>query len=299
MNRPLLSITFVTMNRSKQLENAINSCLMCNLPSETEFVIVDNASTDNTEEIIKKINSKSDYAFKYYKLERNIGAGKGRNMCFEKSKGYYIYGCDDDAEIDYKTNTNFFMDAIKIFEENKKIATLATQIFDIAWNANRQHINGPKIGNDLYICKMFSGGSHFLRKDFFNYPPYLNNSYGYEELPPSLLVIDNGGINAFCPNLLAIHKPRVNKWDFNKKINKKYLIIECAAPYAIKKMMYPIFSRPFVYIAHLIRCKRYLDKKDIHEEKILVNEMINKYSLDRIKNMSLIKLFYYFGFSIF
>lgn len=54
MNRPLLSITFVTMNRSKQLENAINSCLMCNLPSETEFVIVDNASTDNTEEIIKK-----------------------------------------------------------------------------------------------------------------------------------------------------------------------------------------------------------------------------------------------------
>ena len=54
-----------------------------------------------------------------------------------------------------------------------------------------------------------------------------------------------------------------------------------------------------MYIAHLIRCKRYLDKKDIHEGKILVNEMINKYSLDRIKNMSLIKLFYYFGFSIF
>ena len=41
-----LTIALVTMNREKQLIKALNSCLSCELPDETEFVIVDNCSTD-------------------------------------------------------------------------------------------------------------------------------------------------------------------------------------------------------------------------------------------------------------
>ena len=41
-----LSIALVTMNREEQLINAINSCLLCELPVETEFVIIYNCSED-------------------------------------------------------------------------------------------------------------------------------------------------------------------------------------------------------------------------------------------------------------
>ena len=44
------------MNREEQLVNAINSCLSCELPEGTEFVIVDNCSEDNTEKAIKDIH---------------------------------------------------------------------------------------------------------------------------------------------------------------------------------------------------------------------------------------------------
>lgn len=49
-----LSIALVTMDREEQLINAINSCLSCELPAKTEFVIIDNCSKDNTEKVVKE-----------------------------------------------------------------------------------------------------------------------------------------------------------------------------------------------------------------------------------------------------
>ena len=47
-----LSIALVTMNREKQLIEALQSCIASTLPKDTQFVIIDNASTDGTESVI-------------------------------------------------------------------------------------------------------------------------------------------------------------------------------------------------------------------------------------------------------
>ena len=70
------------MNREEQLVNAINSCLSCELPEGTEFVIVDNCSEDNTEKAIKDIFTYCRYTYVYEKQSINIGAGAGRNRYF-------------------------------------------------------------------------------------------------------------------------------------------------------------------------------------------------------------------------
>lgn len=49
------------------------------------------------------------------------------------------------------------------------------------------------------------------------------------------MAMDAGVINAFCPDLIAIHKPAVNKWVRASDKNMEYLIIECGVPYAIKR----------------------------------------------------------------
>lgn len=90
----------------------------------------------------------------------------GRTLCFEKSTGEYIYGMDDDAVVDFENDPDFFVKAIEILDGHQNIATLATQIYDTAWQANRQAICGKEIYLGVYRCKMFCGGSHFLRKSF-------------------------------------------------------------------------------------------------------------------------------------
>lgn len=298
-----LTIAVVTMNRAMQLKEALESCLACVLPFETEFVIIDNASSDNTEEVVKEIFEKASYRVYYEKLPENIGAGAGRNYAFSKATGEFVYALDDDAVIDTSKNNRFFADALEILEENTDIVTLATQIFDTAWNDYRQKVSEKnKIKEGLYLCKMFCGGSHFLRKPFFDSPPYFDNKYGYEELPPSLMAFDAKKLNALAYNLLAIHKPMVNKWDRSDEKNHALLINECAVPYAIKKMMYPAVFMPLLWLAYCMRVRKHLSDLPHGKKKsdILVRETVKKNRISKkIRVSTVIRMYQDFGISIF
>ncbi len=208
---------------------------------------------------------------------------------------------DDDAVIDFGHDPDFFVKAIAILDKHPDIATLATQIYDTAWQANRQAICGKEIYPGVYKCKMFCGGSHFLRKALFDASPYLSNKYGYEELPPSLMAMDARRINAFCPDLIAIHKPAINKWDRKNDKNLKYLIIECGVPYAIKRTMYPIACTPFIWLAYKKRCKKYLPQtKRIKSQlsDIVADTMQICNRMKRIKIRTFVKMLVDFGVSI-
>lgn len=114
---PLISIIMPTCNRLEMLKEAINSILFQNYPNY-EIIIVDDFSTDNTENIIRK-----DYAensnVKYYKNSCNMGAGFSRKFGYGKARGEYIVFFDDD---DYYIDNNFFKKAIYYFENNKDIS---------------------------------------------------------------------------------------------------------------------------------------------------------------------------------
>lgn len=297
-----LTIAVITMNRADQLKEALESCLACRLPEKTEFVIIDNASTDHTQQVVAQVMEGCGYPYYYEKLPKNIGAGAGRNAYFSKAKGEFVYGMDDDAVIAAEQNPDFFIKAIDIMERNPKIGALATQVFDTAWNCNRQTVDGLQISTGVYKCKTFCGGSHFLRKGAFEKPPYFPNTYGYEELPPSLLVMDAGLLNVFVPELLVIHKPKVNKWDWTDEKNHALLANECAVPYAIKKMMYPGVFQPLVFLAYTARVHKYLGKYPQAAKKCrqLVGETMEKYKLDqRIKVKTVVKMCKDFGLAIF
>lgn len=281
-----LTIGLVTMNRERQVVEAIQSCLNSHLPNETEFVVIDNASTDNTEEAVEYILSNSGYTYYYEKLPENIGCGRGRNYAFSKSCGEYYYSLDDDAVIDAQC-VDFFTYAIDILEKNKEIVTLTTQIYDTAWKSNRLNETSVKLSDDLYECKMFCGGSHFLRRSFFTSAPYFSNNYGYEELLPSLYVADAGYKNVFCNSIRIIHMPSVDKWDHSDKNNHTLLINECVLQYAIKKSVYPKVIVPILYMAYLARCNRYI--KQIPNWKEKAND-IYKQTEDSIKRLRRIHL---------
>lgn len=298
----VLSIAVITMNREKQLYEALDSCTRCELPSDTQFVVIDNASADCTESTVKAFFKDKPYSFYYEKMSQNLGVGGGRNYAYGKALGKYVYFLDDDAVIDVLNNSNFFMKAIRILEDNPSIATLTTQIYDRCWKSNRVEITGKMLTSGIYICKTFCGGSHFLRKLFFDKNPYLPNNYGFEELLPSLKVFNEGYYNAFAPELLVFHCPQINKWNYDKSANYSIIINECAIPFAIKLMMYPKTSRFFLKLAYWKRCNLYLKQIADGKEKAdaMVVEIQNKYPIEyRISLKTLWFLFQNFKFSIF
>ena len=273
-----LSICVITMNRASQLKEALESCLACKLPSETEFIVIDNASTDDTEQTVHAVLGECGYSYYYEKLAENLGVGGGRNYAYSKACGEYAYMLDDDAVIDFENNPSFFVSAINMLDKHNDIVTLTTQIYDTVWKKNRVNIGGTIISDGLYKCLMFCGGSHFLRRTFYVAPPYLPNKYGYEEIPPSLRAFDAGKLNAFCPNLLIIHKPAVNKWNWNDEKNINLLVNGLALPYAIKKMMYPAVFLPILVLANKRRIAKYMS--GIPDAKASVRETVKNFSRD-------------------
>lgn len=248
-----LSIIVLTMNRADQLVNAIKSCFNCKLPVKTEFVIVDNASTDNTEETIQELFSKQGFPYKYIKEEENRGVGGGRNIGFENAEGEYCYFLDDDAIIAPECHKTFFILPIEHFENDKRISSITTRIYDEALECDRNVIYGKDRDTELPTIFMYLGGSHFLRSAHFEKPLYIDIKYGCEELIPSIYSIDKGLFNCYIASVRIIHQPKVNKW--KSKTDSLYNIacMSDANVYASKRLIYPLLLQPLLCIAFIIR----------------------------------------------
>lgn len=88
----LVSVVVPTYNRAHLIERCLHSILNQTY-SDLEIIVVDDCSTDNTQEIVNAI---SDSRIKYYRLEHNSGACAARNFGIDKSQGEYIAFQDSD-----------------------------------------------------------------------------------------------------------------------------------------------------------------------------------------------------------
>ncbi|GGH84227.1 glycosyltransferase involved in cell wall biosynthesis [Pullulanibacillus pueri] len=107
---PLISIVVPTFNRGRNISITINSILNQSY-KHFELIIVDDASTDDTESIVKNI---TDKRIKYIKLKENTKGTKPRNIGISLSKGEFITFLDsDDQWIPYKLEKqlNFILDS--------------------------------------------------------------------------------------------------------------------------------------------------------------------------------------------
>ncbi len=96
MKSPLVTVVISTYNRAHLLKRAINSVLRQTF-TDFELIIVNNASTDNTEEIINIFKAK-DNRIEYIAHDKNMGGPAARNAEIKVAKGMYIALLDDDDE---------------------------------------------------------------------------------------------------------------------------------------------------------------------------------------------------------
>lgn len=92
MDNCLISVILPTFNRGYIIGKAIQSVLEQTI-SNWELIIVDDASTDNTEDIVKSFN---DSRIIFAKNERNMGANFARNRGCTIAKGEFFAFLDSD-----------------------------------------------------------------------------------------------------------------------------------------------------------------------------------------------------------
>ena len=97
MNNPGVSAIITTHNRKKLVRKAIISCLRQSY-SNIECIVVDDASTDNTEEYLKKYIDKGKIKYYYIPEYESRGGNYARNYGIRVSSGDYLAFLDDDDE---------------------------------------------------------------------------------------------------------------------------------------------------------------------------------------------------------
>lgn len=98
MQETLLSIAIPTFNRASLLDKCLDSILTQisdDFKNHIELIVSDNASTDNTYDVIKKYNNKR-VVINYFKNSENIGPDRNIANCFFKSNSKYLWIFSDD-----------------------------------------------------------------------------------------------------------------------------------------------------------------------------------------------------------
>jgi glycosyltransferase involved in cell wall biosynthesis len=108
---PFISIVVPTYNRAHLIVDTINSLLQQDYP-DYEVLVVDDGSTDNTQEIVTSIQNKR---LKYFKKE-NAERAAARNYGAQRAKGDYVNFFDSDDI----AHPNHLTEAARVISKHKK-----------------------------------------------------------------------------------------------------------------------------------------------------------------------------------
>ncbi|ENN95554.1 glycosyl transferase family protein, partial [Methanocaldococcus villosus KIN24-T80] len=166
---PLLSICIPTYNRARYLKDALDSIIKQineNNKDKVEICISDNASEDNTEELIKEYQKKSPIPIIYHRNKKNMGADYNYLKVVEIANGEYCWllGSDDIIE-DGGIDT-----VLSEIEKNKDVDIFTFDRYIYSKNLNNKHtkeVDEPKtrklgkdyIFNNKIECLKYSSGN--------------------------------------------------------------------------------------------------------------------------------------------
>ncbi len=155
---PYFSITIPTYNRAVFIRKTIESLLAQTFQS-FEIIVVDDGSTDNTEDVVKSIPSDK---IRYYKKE-NAERAAARNFGVKRANGQYISFLDSD-DIVYSNHlevANTFL----LTNKNVDIFHLGYDIKDVHGRLLREVRNIKSINSQILSGNILSCNGIFARKD--------------------------------------------------------------------------------------------------------------------------------------
>lgn len=160
---PLVSVNILTYNRKSELRNTLNKVYEQDYKN-IEVIVVDNASSDGTEEMLK--NEFPQVAV--IRLDKNIGA-PGYNYGFERASGEYILILDDDS---YPLE-GAIKKGLETISEDEKTGIIAFNVFNTRYKVTEtksfEKFPFSFIGCGALIKKSLLDTIGYYSKDYFLY----------------------------------------------------------------------------------------------------------------------------------
>jgi len=164
-DQPLVSIIIPTYNRAHLIGETLDSVL-AQTYDNWECIIVDDGSSDNTDEVIGEY-TKKDTRFKYYhRPEEHLPGGNGaRNYGFKMSEGEYVNWLDSDDLF----SENKIEEQVKLINEAKPdVVTCKWGLFDG---------NTINIFENLKVYKNYNNCLFFYKDLFKELGYFASHSY--------------------------------------------------------------------------------------------------------------------------
>lgn len=265
MSIPVVSIIIPTFNYGRYISDAIESALKQTYP-DIEVIVVDDGSTDNTQQIVKS------YPVKYY-YQKNQGKAAALNKGVKLSKGDFFLCLDADDKI----SSEYVSKAVAIMIKNPMVGfvVVGSRVWDE--EAGIEDIWIPhKIFSKYGLIGGWEGnvGPSLIRRKAFD-----SLDMGYDtrlpfhwDLEICFRLLQKGWKMAVIPEPLhwyRLHKGSVNS-EFRKdrmlleKLVEAYMIEECPWIRLYKNfyMLYQItLSRALALILHPVAYFRGIRRK--------------------------------------
>lgn len=144
-----LTIFTPTYNRAHTLPRVFESLEMQTLKN-FEWLIIDDGSTDNTEEVVNSFYSKASFPIRYVKQE-NAGKQAAWNKAVGLANGRYFCGLDSDDALYSKNNVNEIFDRYINLLQDSEVAGLRF----LAFSNIQNDFHGKQLSDDVIICSWF------------------------------------------------------------------------------------------------------------------------------------------------
>ena len=197
MNSVEVSILSISYNHAAFIGRALDSFLQQKTDFSYEIVIADDASTDNTQEIIKEYYNKYPEIIRPVLRKTNLGANNNWLDAFKLCRGKYIAFCEGD---DYWTDINKLQLQVNFLNKNSNFSLC----FHNAIILDEKDPEFKKIFNDdqqksiTTITDVINGwyissASMVFRREFLKIPSWFTNIYNGDYLL-QLILADRGPI---------------------------------------------------------------------------------------------------------
>ena len=207
--KPLVSVVMLTYKRADIVPQAIDSILAQTF-KDFEFIILNDGSPDNTDEVIKKY-VKKDSRIRYYKNDQNRGIAYSRNRAASLAKGKYVAIMDDDDE----SLPERLQKQVEFMEKHPDVTVVSGQIKESIWPEISQDSNQLAAG--LIQLNNIGNANTMYRREFVQEHKitYQNVDYG-EDWYFWLEILFSGG------KFSAISDEVIYRRDFSEKHYKAH-----------------------------------------------------------------------------
>jgi GT2 family glycosyltransferase/glycosyltransferase involved in cell wall biosynthesis len=231
-----VSVVMVCHNQAHLTEKALKSFIE-HTPGGYELIIVNNASTDNTVEILSQYANKEN--IKIINTSTNLSYSEANNKGIKEAKGEYILLLNNDIE----AYGNFLDPMVDILDENNEVGAVGARMYfpktktngrlviqhmgiDFNSEGDSFHINHWKEENEVVegyrVVKAATGACLLVRKELAKLPEKYEHGY-YEDTELCLEIRKKGFEVVVCDDAKLFHYEGGTQVTIDDKVRHEYL----------------------------------------------------------------------------